>query len=81
MKINEFTVTLGSYQDVMDVLYATKNRYDEENEFQINIVSDADRELNVYTVQISKQELSPLPKPDPSSGMPTSIQPQAATTD
>lgn len=56
MKINEFTVTLGSYQDVMDVLYATKNRYDEENEFQINIVSDADRELNVYTVQISKQE-------------------------
>ena len=56
MKINEFTVTLGSYQDVMDVLYATKNRYDEDNEFQINIVSDADRELNVYTVQVSKQE-------------------------
>ena len=38
LKINEFTVTLGSYQDVMDVLYATKNRYDEKNEFQINIV-------------------------------------------
>ena len=56
MKINEFTVTLGSYQDVMDVLYATKNRYDAENEFQINVVSDADRELNVYTVEISKQE-------------------------
>ncbi len=56
MKINEFTVTLGSYEDVMDVLYATKNRFDEQNEFQINIVSDADRELNVYTVQISKQE-------------------------
>ncbi len=55
MKINEFTVTLGSYQDVMDVLYATKNRFDEKNEFQINIVSDADRELNVYTVQVSKQ--------------------------
>ena len=43
MKINEFTVTLGSYEDVMDVLYATKNRFDEQNEFQINIVSDADR--------------------------------------
>lgn len=56
MKINEFTVTLGSYQDVMDVLYATKNRYDEQNEFQVNIVSDADRELNVYTVQVTKQE-------------------------
>lgn len=56
VKINEFTVTLGSYQDVMDVLYATKNRFDENNEFQINIVSDAERELNVYTVQVSKYE-------------------------
>lgn len=55
VKINEFTVTLGSYQDVMDVLYATKNRFDENNEFQINIVSDAERELNVYTVQVSAQ--------------------------
>ncbi len=56
MKINEFTVTLGSYQDVMDVLYATKNRFDEENEFEINIVSDAERELNVYTVDIFKKK-------------------------
>ncbi|MEI3525532.1 MAG: peptidoglycan DD-metalloendopeptidase family protein [Eubacteriales bacterium] len=55
MKINEFTVTLGSYQDVMDVLYATKDRFDTDNEFQINIVSDAARELNVYTVEVSKQ--------------------------
>lgn len=55
MKINEFTVTLGSYQDVMDVLYATKDRYDADNAFQINIVSDASRELNVYTVEVSKQ--------------------------
>lgn len=54
MKINEFTVTLGSYQDVSDVLYATKNRIDKENEFQINVVSDAERELNVYTVQVSQ---------------------------
>ena len=56
LKINEFTVTLGGYQDVMDVLYAAKNRYDTDNEFQISIVSDAERELNVYTVDVSKQE-------------------------
>lgn len=56
LKINEFTVTLGGYQDVMDVLYATKDRYDTENEFQISIVSDAERELNVYTVEVSRQE-------------------------
>ena len=56
LKVNEFTVTLGSYQDVMDVLYATKDRFDTNNQFQISIVSNADRELNVYTVQMSKQE-------------------------
>lgn len=56
VKINEFTVTLGSYQDVMEVLYATKDRYDTENEFEISIVSDAERELNVYTVEVSKPE-------------------------
>ena len=56
LKINEFTVTLGGYQDVMDVLYAAKDRYDTENEFQISIVSDAERELNVYTVEVSKQQ-------------------------
>ena len=56
LKINEFTVTLGGYQDVMDVLYAAKNRYDTENEFQISIVSDAERELNVYTVDVSRQQ-------------------------
>ena len=56
LKINEFTVTLGGYQDVMDVLYAAKNRYDTDNEFQISVVSDAERELNVYTVDVSRQE-------------------------
>ncbi len=56
LKINEFTVTLGGYQDVMSVLYAAKNRYDTENEFQISIVSDADRELNLYTVDVSRQQ-------------------------
>ena len=60
LKINEFTVTLGGYQDVMDVLYAAKNRYDAENEFQISVVSDAERELNVYTVEVSPQETEEL---------------------
>lgn len=56
LKVNEFTVTLGSYQDVMDVLYATKDRYDTDNEFEISIVSEADRELNVYTVDVEPRE-------------------------
>ena len=65
MKINEFTVTVGSYQDVMNVLYATKDRFDPENEFQINIVSDAERELNVYTVNVSERETEEAPSARP----------------
>ena len=55
VKINEFTVTLASYQDVMDLLYATKDKYDTENEFEISIVTDSERELNVYTVEVTKR--------------------------
>lgn len=65
MKINEFTVTVGSYQDVMNVLYATKDRFDPENEFQINIVSDAERELNVYTVNVTERETEEAPASEP----------------
>ncbi len=52
IKINEFTLTVGSYQDVLDVLNATKGKYDTENEFEVSIVSESDRELNVYTAQV-----------------------------
>lgn len=52
IKINEFTLTVGSYQDVLDILNATKGKFDTENEFEIGIVSEADRELNVYTAQV-----------------------------
>jgi len=55
VKINEFTVTLGGYQDVMELFYATKNRFDVNNEFEIHIVSDAERELNVYTLEMVKK--------------------------
>lgn len=58
IKIDEFTLTLGSYQDVIDVLNATKNKFDLEDEFEVSIVSEADRELNVYTAKVTHREMS-----------------------
>lgn len=55
IKINEFTLTVGSYQDVLDILNATKNKYDTEDAFEVSIVSEADRELNVYTAQVKRK--------------------------
>ncbi len=57
IKINEFTVTVDSYQEVVDVLRATKDKVDFNNEFDIRITSDAERELNVYTANIEKSQV------------------------
>ncbi len=56
LKIDGFTLTVGSYQDVLDILNATKNKFDLEDEFEISIVSEAERELNVYTAQVKRRE-------------------------
>ncbi|MBQ8184838.1 MAG: peptidoglycan DD-metalloendopeptidase family protein [Lachnospiraceae bacterium] len=56
IKINEFTVTVGSYQDVLDVLNATRSKFDPEDEFEISIVSEADRELQVYTAEMTSKK-------------------------
>ncbi len=54
VKINQFTVTLGSRKDVVALLEAAKDKYDPEGEYQVDLVSDTDRELNVMTAQIIK---------------------------
>ncbi len=56
LKIDGFTLTVGSYQDVLDILNATKNKFDLEDEFEVDIVSEAERELNIYTAQVKQRE-------------------------
>lgn len=56
LKIDGFTLTVGSYQDVLEVLNATKNKFDLKDEFEINIVSETERELNIYTAQVKRRE-------------------------
>lgn len=52
MKIGTYTVYLDNIDDVYEVLEAAKQKYDPENLFQVNIIADAEREINMYTAEL-----------------------------
>ena len=52
MKIGTYTVYLDSIEDVYQVLEIAKEKYDPENRFQVNIISDKEREINMYTAEL-----------------------------
>lgn len=54
VKINQFTVTLSSKEDVVALLNAAKEKYDTNNQYQVELVSDNTRELNVMTTELIK---------------------------
>ncbi len=56
IKINEFTINLGSADAVREVLQAALNKYDEAGEFQVELVLDPNREINVLTTKITTSE-------------------------
>ena len=53
IKINEFTVNIESADGVKEVLQAALDKYDPNHEFQVELVLDPDREINVLTTQIT----------------------------
>lgn len=52
MKIGTYTVYLNSIEDVCQVLDLAKEKYDPENRFQVNIIADSEREINMYTAEL-----------------------------
>jgi hypothetical protein len=58
VKINEYTVNLGSSSDVRALLQAALDRYDTEHAYRADIVIDPDRQLNVLTTSVSKNSCS-----------------------
>lgn len=52
MKIGTYTVYLNSIEDVCEVLELAKEKYDPENRFQVNIIADNEREINMYTAEL-----------------------------
>lgn len=52
VKIDDYTVNLGSAWDVKELLQAVVSQYDSTGYYRVNLVHDADRELNVLTATI-----------------------------
>lgn len=57
MKINTYTVYLDTIEDVYQVLDAAKAKYDPENCFQVNIIADSEREINMYTAELISSDV------------------------
>ena len=56
VKINEYMVNLSDKEEVRQLLQAALNKYDEEGQYQVDLMLDPTRELNVLTTQIISQE-------------------------
>ena len=56
VKINEYMVNLSDKEEVRQLLQAALNKYDEEGQYQVYLMLDPTRELNVLTTQIISQE-------------------------
>ncbi|MGN0480651.1 MAG: hypothetical protein ACI4EV_03700, partial [Lachnospiraceae bacterium] len=52
VRINDFTVTLASKEEVLELIEKVKNPYDDKNEFQVAIVASTDS--SDYSVELSK---------------------------
>ena len=58
IKINEFSINLSSIDDVMELLETALSAYDLENAYDVHLVMDPTREVNVLTTQVlSKDEV------------------------
>ena len=54
VKINEFTVNLRTAGEVLELLVKAKSQYDEEDDYNVDLVLDPTRELNVLTALVEK---------------------------
>ena len=58
IKINEFSVNLASLDDVMKLLDTALSKYDTEDKYDVSLVLDPGREVNVLTTHVmSKAEV------------------------
>ena len=57
MKIGTYTVYLDTIEDIYTVLEQAKEKYDPDNRFQVNIVADNEREINMYTAELISSDV------------------------
>lgn len=58
LKVGDYSVTLGSKEDVLALLEASKAKYDQHNTFQIELVPSTNSQLNVLTTKVVKADVS-----------------------
>ncbi|WMC93958.1 M23 family metallopeptidase [Kineothrix sp. MB12-C1] len=56
VKINEYTVNLSSKDEVLQLLQASIDKYDEQGQYYADLALDCTRELNVLTANIISRE-------------------------
>ena len=56
VKVNETAVNLGSYDDVHELLEQALSPYDAQNQYQVELELDSDREINVLEAVITPIE-------------------------
>lgn len=62
VNIDDYTVTLGSEQEVVELLNAVKSKYDVNNEFQIDMVEGEDNVYSYLTTETVKSQKQPKDK-------------------
>ena len=56
VKVDDYSVNLGSSDEVRALLNAALDKYDTKDEYSVELVLDPTRELHVLTAQINKKE-------------------------
>ncbi|MCR5031996.1 MAG: M23 family metallopeptidase [Lachnospiraceae bacterium] len=58
VKINDFTVNLGSLTDVLTLLQAPIDKYDTTGDYKVSLTEDADREINALTARVESESVT-----------------------
>lgn len=56
VKVNDYTVNLASKDEVLKLLHSSIGKYDEQGYYDVELVLDSTRELNVLTTAIRSRE-------------------------
>lgn len=57
IRINDYTVTLGTKDEITQLIEAVKEKYDVDNEFQVRITGNADAAVSDFGVEIVKADV------------------------
>lgn len=57
MKIGTYTAYLDTIDDVYATLELATEKFDPQNQFQVNIIADREREINMYTAELLSSDV------------------------